>query len=391
MNCAKCNTENLDSAKFCKQCGCNLNKKETGQKEQNFPNKFFSGKNSQIIIAVVIAGLVGISASAMFLKNGTIDLKDFGINFFEEKNESDNEQMDIEMPGESEESDSKDNEINLAIDEDENIDMSDIKDSFSDSSQSETEENFEIETIKKYYSFLSNNNLEEAYQMRSDQAETSYDKFKGWYENAQYAKPSDFSKTNSGSYKFYVDYKDASGAATKFKVEMLVIEDKIKTISSVEVNEGDKKQSEGDDSDWLIYTNAEAEYKISYPKIYAITEYENNLDIVSFNFKDTSNIGYHGGEIYVKTGNSANTSNGLLAKIKEECDKHDLRAEILEDKIVDLSSIKARKIKYTTAIGGYTTSYFFTRGGGENLNFELSLNYEDETRNKIINSFKFFN
>ena len=252
MNCVKCDTENLDSAKFCKQCGCNLNEKEIGQKEQELPNKFFSGKNKYIIIAVIAVGLFGAGASAMFLKNGTIDFRNFGLDLFEEEKENDNEEINIEMSEESEESDNKDNETNLAIDEDENVDMSDIKDSSSDldnSDQLEEDENFEITTIEKYYSFLSNNNLEEAYRMRSDQTAASYNQFKDWYEGAQYLKPYDFDRTNSDSYKFYVEYKDRNNVTTIFEVEMSVIENKIKTLSSVEVveEEGQNEESQDDD------------------------------------------------------------------------------------------------------------------------------------------------
>ena len=322
-------------------------------------------KNKQIIIAVMIIGLVAVGASAMFLKNKKIDSNSVELN----KNNS--EQTNTEAQELSEELNDK---TNIATE--------------TNSDQPEKEDT-EIATIEKYYSFLSDNNLEEAYQMRSDQTVTSYNKFKGWYEDAEYLKPYDFNKTNSGSYKFYVDYKDVSGGViTKFEVEMLVIENKLKTLSSVEVTE---KQNESDVSNWLTYTNTEANFIIMYPKTYAVTEYQDNLGIVSFNFKDTNNVDYHGGEIYIKVGNEAGTSDGLLAKNKEECDEYDLCADISENKIVDLSSIKGvRKITYSTAIGGYATSYFFVRENGEKLNFELSLNWEDETRNKIINSFEFF-
>ena len=64
------------------------------------------------------------------------------------------------------------------------MDMPDAENLNSGSDQTE-EEDPEIATIKKYYSFLSNNNFEEAHQMRSDQAKTSYEKFKGWYKNAE--------------------------------------------------------------------------------------------------------------------------------------------------------------------------------------------------------------
>ena len=255
--------------------------------------------------------------------------------------------------------------------------------------QSETEENSEIATIEKYYSFLSDNNLEGAYQMRSDQTETSYEKFKGWYANAQYLKPSDFNKTSSGSYQFYVDYKDRNGIATRFKVEMLVIEDKIKTLSSVEVKEGEEK-SEEDVSDWLVYTNEKFKYKISYPKTYIVTEYQ-DFKSIEISFKNTNNENYHGGEISIRVGDSADTIDSVLTEIKEECDKYGLCADISENKIVDLSNVKGvRKITRSTAIGGYMTSYLFTREEGWQLNFELSLNWEDEVREKIIDSFEFF-
>jgi len=252
-------------------------------------------------------------------------------------------------------------------------------------------DNSEIATIEKYYSFLSNNNLEEAYQMRSNQKETSYDKFKDWYANAQYLKPYDFNKTDSGSYQFYVEYKDRNSVATKFKVEMLVIEDKIKTISSVEVVEKEEGNEENV-SDWLTYTNEEFKYKISYPKTYTVTEYENDLRNISLNFKDTGNINYHANDVFVRVGDSANTADNFLAGIKEECDEGSICADISEDKIVDLSNVKGvRKITYSRAIGGYATSYFFTGKDGEKLNFELSLNFEeDEIRGKIIDSFEFF-
>ena len=284
------------------------------------------------------------------------------------------------------------NSISPVSDQNDETDLAigeDTEDLSSDSDQPEKEENSEIATIEKYYSFLSNNNLEDAYQMRSDQAVTSYEKFKGWYENAQYLEPSDFNKTNSGSYQFYVDYKDRNSVATKFKVEMLVIEDKIKTLSSVEVVEGEEK-SEEDISDWLTYFNAEAKFKISYPKTYAVTEYKDNLGIISFNFKDTNSASYHGSEIYIRIGDNAATIDSVLAEIKKECDEYGLCADISENKIVDLSNVKgARKITRSTAIGGYMTSYLFTREDW-NLNFELSLNWEDEIREKIIDSFEFF-
>lgn len=263
------------------------------------------------------------------------------------------------------------------------------EDSYSDSSQSEEEEGSEIATIEKYYSFLSNNNLEEAYQMRSDQAKTSYNKFKGWYKNAEYLKPYDFKKTDSGSYQFYVDYKDNGEAEIKFKVEMLVIEDKIKTLSSVEVVKEEK--NEGDISDWLVYTNEEFKYKISYPKTYAVTEYK-DFKTIELNFKDTNNVNYYANDISVRAGDSAGTYDNFLAGIKENCDKGDICAEIFEDKIVDFFNIKGvRKITYSTEIGGEATSYFFSREDGEKLNFEISLNFGgDEVRGKIIDSFEFF-
>lgn len=260
-----------------------------------------------------------------------------------------------------------------------------------DANQNQPEkENSGITTIRKYYSFLSNNNLEEAYQMRSDQTKTSYEKFKGWYENAQYLKPSDFNKTNSGSYQFYVDYKDHDEAEIKFRVEMLAIEDKIKTLSSVEVVEGEK--NEGDVSNWLVYTNEEFKYRISYPMTYAVTEYGDNSGGIFLNFKDTNNVNYHANEIFVRVGDGANTVDGLLAEIKKECDEGSICADISEDKIVDLSNVKGvRKITYSRAIGCYATSYFFAREDGEKLNFEISFNFEeDEVRGKIIDSFEFF-
>ena len=285
------------------------------------------------------------------------------------------------------------NSISPVSDQDDETDLAigeDTEDLSFDSDQPEKEENSEIATIEKYYSFLSNNNLEDAYQMRSDQAVTSYEKFKGWYENAQYLEPSDFNKTNSGSYQFYVDYKDRNSVATKFKVEMLVIEDKIKTLSSVEVKEG-KEKSEEDVSDWLTYTNTEARYKISYPRTYVVAEYKDSPGIVALNLKDTKDIDFYGNEIFIRTGDSADTYNNFLAGIKEECDEGSLCTDISEDKIIDLFNIKGvRKITYSRPIGDYANSYFFARKDGEKLNFELSLVWEDETREKIINSFEFF-
>lgn len=175
-------------------------------------------------------------------------------------------------------------------------------------------------------------------------------------------------------------------------VEDMVIEDKIKTPSSADAVEEEERQGEEDISDWLIYTNAKAKYKISYPKTYVVTEYKDNPEIVSLNFKDTSNMDYHGGEISIRTGDSANTADNFLAVIKENCeDEYGLCADIFEDKIIDLSNIKGvRKITYSREIGGYATSYFFTGKNGQ-VNFELSFNFEeDEVRGKIIDSFEFF-
>jgi len=59
--------------------------------------------------------------------------------------------------------------------------------------------------------------------------------FKSWYEGARYLNPYDFKQTGSGNYKLYVEYKDRNEVITKFEVEMVVIGDKLKTISSVEV------------------------------------------------------------------------------------------------------------------------------------------------------------
>ena len=263
MNCAKCDAENLDSAKFCKQCGCKLNEKETGQTKQNIPNKFSSGKNKYIIIAVVVLGLFGAGASAMFLKDGRIDLKSFRLNFFEEEGENDSEQTEIDMPEKSEELDNKDSKTNSTIDKENNTETIDTEDlSFdNDLDQLEKKEDSEIATIKKYYSFLSNNNLEEAYQMRFDKTAANYEEFKDWYEGAQYLKPDNFNKINSSSYQFYVEYKDRNNVITNFKVETMVIGDKIETLSSIEVNEKQEKQSQ--DNDILKVAKEYAEEYIS--------------------------------------------------------------------------------------------------------------------------------
>lgn len=128
-----------------------------------------------------------------------------------------------------------------------------------------------------------------------------------------------------------------------------------------------------------------------YPKTYAVTEYQDNLEIVSFNFKDKKNIDFYGNEIFIKTGDSADTADNFLAGVKEICDNGDICVDISENKIVDFSNIKGvQKITYSREIGDYAISYFFTREEGQKLNFELSLNFENETRNRIINSFEFF-
>lgn len=341
-----------------------INKSPLSNNMEN-ENKFSGRKKKSVIIAIVVVGLMAVGASAMLLK--------------EKKNEPDNfasnkgggEQTDTQAR-------EKIGETNKEAETPADIDP--VK--------SESDDNPEIATIKKYYASLSSNKLEEAYQMRTDQATTSLDKFKGWYDGAQYLNPYEFNKTSSGSYKFYVDYKDGSGTVTKFEVEMMVIADKLKTISSVEVAGNQAAQDKGSSSDWLTYTNEAAKYTVMYPQSYAVTESSDYPGIASLNFKDTNNVNYHEGDIYIRNGNEARTAEDFLAIIEADRKETTAYTQVFEDKMVKLSNIEARKMRYTTPIGGESSSYFFTRKDGEN--FVIELNFEDEIRNKIIDSFKFF-
>ena len=85
MNCAKCNAENLDSAKFCKKCGHDLSQKETKQVKQKRSVKISGGKIKFAIIAIVIIGLIG--AGAMSFKEKSDEKRILSLEYLEDLNE----------------------------------------------------------------------------------------------------------------------------------------------------------------------------------------------------------------------------------------------------------------------------------------------------------------
>lgn len=232
MYCENCGIENLEAAKFCKECGQRFEQEaqRTGEiepvKEESLGKSATRGRKYVVILTVIaVLAIVG----ALYFKKETI------INFFnsvklgetsdelsneqaQEKFEEAGEIMDAKNNTESEtEVSSAENAINAlalpAVEEDEKDDK--------------------IEVIKRYYALLSAGKLEEAYQMRYDR-EVAFDNFKEWYQDVQYLDPYDFAKTALGSYDFRVDLKETNGAIMKYNVEMEVIGDKIKTIYSIE-------------------------------------------------------------------------------------------------------------------------------------------------------------
>ena len=82
MNCTKCNTQNLDSAKFCKKCGHELNKNKIKQVKQKRSVKISGRKIKYAIIAVVIIGLI--CAGAISLKKKSDQKRILSIEYLEE-------------------------------------------------------------------------------------------------------------------------------------------------------------------------------------------------------------------------------------------------------------------------------------------------------------------
>ena len=93
MNCTKCGSENLDSAKFCKKCGHELTKNEIKQVKQKHSVKISGGKIKFVIIAVVIIGLIG--AGAMSFKKKTDEKRILSVEYLEGLDERTEEECKI--------------------------------------------------------------------------------------------------------------------------------------------------------------------------------------------------------------------------------------------------------------------------------------------------------
>ena len=93
MNCKKCDTENLDSAKFCKKCGQDLSQKEIKQAKPKRSVKISKGKIKFMIIAVVIIGLVG--AGAMTFKKKVDEKRILSVEYLEDLDKRGDEECKI--------------------------------------------------------------------------------------------------------------------------------------------------------------------------------------------------------------------------------------------------------------------------------------------------------
>jgi len=93
MNCLKCETENLESAKFCKKCGHGLGASSVGPVKRKPAVKISKGKIKKIIIAGVIIGLIGVGA--MYVKGKSDQKRVLSVKYLEDMGKSSDEDCNI--------------------------------------------------------------------------------------------------------------------------------------------------------------------------------------------------------------------------------------------------------------------------------------------------------
>lgn len=96
-------------------------------------------------------------------------------------------------------------------------------------------EDSNITKIRKFYWLISSGDLKNAYGMYANKSGVPFEKFNGWYKNVFFAKPVDFKKTGDKQYEFIVRYQEQNSESTKYRVVMKIEDEKVHTISSVEI------------------------------------------------------------------------------------------------------------------------------------------------------------
>jgi len=133
--------------------------------EENQSGKSAGRRNQTIMIAIIIVGLLPVGAGIIYLEE--------------------NKKLDKAADVISDVGNTTEKEVSTVF-----------------APVTKEKENSKSATINKNYTYILSNNPEGVYLMRTDQAATNYDKFKGWYEDAQYLNSYDFKQMGSDNYKF---------------------------------------------------------------------------------------------------------------------------------------------------------------------------------------------